>query len=353
MKIFSLLITFCFLGFCCNTPSEKMSSASLELPTEKMKGLSFVAPSNPFSDNPMERINAVGADWIAVTPFGFSPNDEPMVRFNTSRQWWGERAEGTIETIRLAKESNIKVLLKPHVWMHGSWIGDLDFDHETDWGKWESDYTDYILTYAKIADSLNVEVFCIGTEVKQSVKKREKYWRGLIRAVKKIYDGKLTYASNWDAYQMVPFWDELDYVGIDTYFPLVKSKTPTIEELKKAWQPTVKELRKFHRKTGKPIVFTEYGYMSIDGCAHKNWELENQRTEIPVNQQAQANAIEALFEVFWKEDWWGGGFLWKWYPNYRGEGQGRRAKFRAADYTPQGKIAEEVLKDWFKGIKSK
>ena len=353
MKIFSLLITFCFLSFGCNTPSEKMSSSSLELPAEKMKGLSFVAPSNPFSDNPMVRINEVGADWIAVTPFGFSPSDEPMVRFNTSRQWWGERAEGTIETIRLAKESNIKVLLKPHVWMHGSWIGELDFDNEDDWKKWESDYTDYILTYAKIADSLKVEVFCIGTEVKQSVKKRAKYWRGLIRAVKKIYDGKLTYASNWDAYQEVSFWDELDFIGIDTYFPLVKSKTPTIEELKKAWQPTVKELRKFHQKIGKPIVFTEYGYMSVDGCAHKNWELEKQRTEIPVNQQAQANAIEALFEVFWKEEWWGGGFLWKWYPNYHGEGQGRRAKFRAADYTPQGKIAEEVLKDWFKGAKSK
>ena len=353
MRIFSLLIIICCFNFCCSTPSEKMSLASLKLPTEKMKGLSFVAPSNPFSDNPMVQIKAVGADWIAVMPFGFSPNDSPTIRYNTSRQWWGERTEGTIETIRLAKESDIKVLLKPHVWIHGSWIGNLDFDNEEDWIKWETDYTEYILTYAKIADSLNVDVFCIGTEVKQSVIKRKEYWSGLIRDIKKIYEGKLTYASNWDAYQMVSFWDELDYVGIDTYFPLVESKTPSIRELKKAWQPTVRELRKFYRKIGKPIVFTEYGYMSVDGCAYKNWELENRRTEIPVNQKAQANAISALFEVFWMEEWWGGGFLWKWYPDYRGEGQMRRARFRAADYTPQGKIAEEILKDWFKEGKLK
>ena len=348
MRTLILLLSFCFIQLCCNTSTEKMSAASLSLPTEKMKGISLVAPSNPFSNNPMKSLNDLGADWISVMPFAFSPIGKPKVYFNSARQWWGERPEGTIETIRLAKAHNIKVVLKPQVWIRGGWVGDMDFDDESEWETWQSEYSKFILTYAEIADSMDVDVFCIGTEFKKAVQKREQYWRGLIRAVKKIYNGKLTYASNWDEYPLVPFWDELDFVGVDTYFPLVKSKTPSIEELKDAWQPIVKKLRKFHLKTGKPIVFTEYGYMSIDGCAHKNWELEDKRTEIPVNQQAQANAIDALFSVFWKEDWWGGGFLWKWYPNYRGEGQGRRARFRAADYTPQGKLAEEVLKKWFK-----
>jgi len=282
-----------------------------------------------------------------VIPFAFTPPGEPHVYFNRERQWWGERPEGTVETIRLAKEANIKVLLKPQVWMHSSWVGDMTFDNEEDWKKWESEYSKYILTFAEIADSMKVEAFCIATEFKLAAQQREKYWRGLIKEVKKIYKGKLTYASNWDAYELIPFWDELDFVGVDAYFPLVESKTPTVAELKKAWNPTLKKLKKFYQKTGKPIVFTEYGYMSIDGCAYKNWELEHKRTEIPVNQLAQANAIEGVFESFWNEEWWGGGFLWKWYPNYRGEGQGRRARFRAADYTPQGKQAEEVLKKWF------
>lgn len=348
MKLPIVLFAILLFNFSCNTSPEKMSASTLELPKEKMKGISLVAPSRPFSNNPMIPLNELGADWISVMPFAFSPVGEPKVFFNSSRQWWGERPEGTIETIRLAHEHGIKVVLKPQVWMRGGWVGDMEFDKEEDWKQWQSEYSKFILTFAEIADSMDVEVFCIGTEFKKAVQKRENYWRGLIRAVKKIYNGQLTYASNWDEYPLVPFWDELDFVGVDTYFPLVESKTPTVKELKKAWQPIMKKLKKFHQKTGKPIVFTEYGYMSIDGCAHKNWELESKRTEIPVNEEAQANAIHALFDVFWQEEWWGGGFLWKWYPNYSGEGQGRRARFRAADYTPQGKKAEKVLRDWFK-----
>lgn len=347
MKIISLLFTICILSWNCNTPSEKMSASSLQLPTEKMKGISFVSPSRPFSNNPMEPLKAIGTDWIAVIPFAFTPAGETSVSFNRGRQWWGERHEGIVTTIRLAKEDNIKVMLKPQVWMRGNWVGDMTFDKEEDWKEWETEYSKYILTFAAIADSMGVEAFCVGTEFKLAAQKREKYWRGLIKDVKKIYSGRLTYASNWDAYELIPFWDALDFVGVDAYFPLIDKKTPTVNDLKKAWNPTLKKLKKFHQKTGKPIVFTEYGYMSIDGCAYKNWELEDIRTEVPVNQLAQANAIEGVFESFWNEEWWGGGFLWKWYPNYTGEGQGRRAKFRAADYTPQGKKAEEVLKKWF------
>jgi hypothetical protein len=30
----------------------------------------------------------------------------------------------------------------------------------------------------------------------------------------------------------VPFWNELDYIGIDAYFPLSDAVTPTVAELK-------------------------------------------------------------------------------------------------------------------------
>ena len=118
--------------------------------------------------------------------------------------------------------------------------------------------------------------------------------------------------------------------------------------MKKAWQPILKKLKKFSAKNNKPIVFSEFGYMSLDGCAHNTWELESKRRETPVNELAQANALDALFEVFWKEDWWGGGFIWKWYSNYQ-KGEGRRDRFRAGDYTPQGKQGEEILKKWYIG----
>ncbi len=91
----------------------------------------------------------------------------------------------------------------------------------------------------------------------------------------------------------------------------------------------------------KPILFTEYGYLSVDGCAWKGWEVESKVNQMPINQQAQANAIGALWNTFSQEPWWAGGFLWKWFPEMQGhEGYPER------DYTPQGKIAQDTLKYW-------
>ena len=109
------------------------------------------------------------------------------------------------------------------------------------------------------------------------------------------FSGQLTYSSNWDAYHQIPFWDQLDFIGISAYFPLTEDKTPRVEDLKTHWRPIVKKLRKYARRHNKQILFTEFGYLSIDGCAYRAWELEKEVHKRSINQQAQANAIEALF----------------------------------------------------------
>ena len=104
----------------------------------------------------------------------------------------------------------------------------------------------------------------------------------------------------------------------------------------------VKELRNYSKNLNVPILFTEYGYLSVDGCAGNTWELEKKVHSLNINEQAQANAIEALYTVFWKEEFWAGGFMWKWFPNNMGhEGYFDR------DYTPQGKEAESVVRELF------
>ena len=32
-----------------------------------------------------------------------------------------------------------------------------------------------------------------------------------------------------------------------------------------------------------------------------------------VNLEAQANLLEGLYQSVWEEDWFAGGFLWKWF----------------------------------------
>lgn len=307
-----------------------------------VKGLTLVAPPSPFVGNPMDAVNQVGANWIAVVPYAYTPQDQPAVYFNSNRQWWGERPEGASKTIELAKKAGLKVMLKPQVWSSGWWTGDYQFEREADWSKWEAAYRDYIVYFAKLADSLQVDMFCIGTEFKTSVRDRPQFWKDLVVEIRDHYRGKLTYAANWDNFQNIPFWSALDVIGINAYFPLCEETTPSVKRLCKAWQTELGQIRSFQSRHDKPIVFTEYGYLTVDGCADKTWLLEKKIQELSINQQAQANAIDALHLTFSQEPYWQGGFLWKWFPEMKGH-EGYPEK----DYTPQGKLAEEILMEWF------
>ena len=307
-----------------------------------IRGITMVAPPEEFSTDPISSIKAVNADWIAVVPYGYNRKGNPEVRFNSPWQWWGERPEGVRESIKSARRQGLNVMIKPQVYIHGSWVGEVDFESEADWKIWEESYKNYVMAFVNIAIEEGVEMICIGTEYKIAAQKREKYWRQLIRDVRKIYTGKIIYSSNWDGYRQVPFWDALDFIGISAYFPLTSKKTPAVNLLKREWKPIISKLKKFSVRQGKKIIFTEYGYLSVDGCAHKAWELEKQIQDLSVNEKAQANAYQALLDSFWDQDYWAGGFLWKWFPNMQGH-EGYPAK----DYTPQGKIAEQVIKDWY------
>lgn len=310
-----------------------------------IQGLNFVAPPKPFAGNPMLDVQGHGAEWIAVVPFAFTNKGSTAVNYNsTNFQWWGERLEGVETTIKMAKAAGLNVMLKPQVYVPGDWPGGIDFEEEAQWEIWEKNYTAYLSPLIELAEKYSVEIFCVGTEFKIAVQQRLPFWLDLIKNIRKEYNGQLTYAANWDEFFAIPpaFWQALDFAGVDAYYPLTASATPSVSELKGHWKPLIKKFHNWHRQHQRPIIFTEFGYLSVDGCAGKAWELEHVVRELPINQTAQANALEALFSSFWQQEWWAGGFIWKWFPEMQGhEGYPER------DYTPQGKKGMEVLEHWY------
>lgn len=308
---------------------------------EKINGVSFVAPVRSVGVEEMQPIKKVKANWVALTPFAFVRAGSPELQFNHERQWWGEREEGVAETIRHAKELELKVMIKPHVWVRGQgWAGDFELNSETEWEKWEHNYRDYIISYAKVADSLQVELLCIGTEYRKAAVQRPDFWRKLIKEIRSVYGGKLTYAANWDNYKNIRFWGDLDYIGVDAYFPLSDQKEPSVAHLKKQWNPIKQQLHTFADGQDKPLLFTEFGYQSVDYTADGHWKYGEDERDL--NLQGQVNAYQALFETFWDKPWFGGGFLWKWYDRHpeRGGPDNKR-------YTPQNKPAEQTIRRWY------
>jgi hypothetical protein len=232
-------------------------------------------------------------------------------------------------------------MLKPQLWVwKGEFTGDIEMQSEADWEILEDSYSKYILDFAQVAEETKSEILCIGTELNKFINKRPDFWDQLIKDVKSIYKGNLTYAENWDTCANVHFWNELDFIGIDAYFPLSEEKNPSKKGLITGWKQHKAKVELLSRQTKKQILFTEYGYRSVDFTAKEPWN--SSRKGNIVNLEAQSVALEVLYEQFWQEDWFAGGFLWKWYHDHENAGGHNNDRF-----TPQNKPAEEIVRDHY------
>ncbi len=308
----------------------------------KINGISFVGAPEEITAAEIDPVVEVNANWAAVMPFGFIKNLEtPTVVFNIERQWWGERRDGAKKTIELLHDRGIKVMLKPQIWVwRGEFTGNISMKSEKDWKTLEKSYEDFILLYAVLAEEMQVPILCIGTELHTFVQSRPEFWNQLITKIRSVYKGELTYAENWDQFDKAPFWNQLDYIGIDAYFPVSHSKTPTVEELKKGWQHHKNDMITIQTKMKKPVLFTEYGYRSVHFTGKEPWD--SSRFDGKVNLEGQNNALMALYQEFWNEPWFAGGFLWKWYHNHDKVGGERNNRF-----TIQNKPSEQLIKEFY------
>ncbi|WP_299678208.1 glycoside hydrolase [uncultured Dokdonia sp.] len=312
------------------------------LHAQKINGISFVASRDKVTNEHVKPVVQVGANYAAVMPFGFiRALDNPTIVYNTDRQWYGERRDGAKAYIKLLQSNGIKVMLKPQLWIwRGEYTGYLKMETEENWKALETSYERFILDYAKLAQETGTSIFSIGTELEQFVANRPAFWESLIQKIKTVYKGKLTYASNWDEYKRVPFWDQMDYVGVDAYFPLSEMQTPSVESVIDGWRWWKGELSAFSKLHDKKILFTEWGYRSVDFTAKEPWTSDHSVTT--VNLEAQANTTRATFDTLWNEDWFAGGFIWKWFIHHSESGGSDNNRF-----TPQNKPAEAVIKEYY------
>lgn len=327
---------------------------------EPIKGVSFLGPKHPSLDIQMfESLKTTNSDWVALIPEAILDREQLTLKPDELNEHWANTIEAQIESIKMAKRTGLKVFLKPHVrlednsnigaqlkyWLSieedktggAEWRGDFMPEHDKDWLVWEKSYEAYILKLASIAESLDVELFCIGTELRESVSRRPEFWEALISKVRNKYKGSITYSANWDEFMVVSFWDKLDYIGVNSYFPISTSKTPSIEETFENWKPIKDQLQQLHNLEGKKILITEYGYRNVSYAGEFPWEHDDGRAI--ANYDAQSNLYEAFYMSFWNEDWLAGGFCWNWLHT--------ELAFNNTDFTVRKKPAFLILKKWY------
>lgn len=220
--------------------------------------------------------------------------------------------------------------LKPHVDLDdAAWRGTIEPPEPAAW--FES-YRAFLLPWASFAESLGVGHFVVGTELASTVR-HEAEWRRTIAEVRERFTGVVLYAASWDEAERVGFWDALDLVGVNAYFPVAQRRDPGREELLAGWQPWLERLDRLHRRAGRRILISEIGYASVDGAGLDPFRLD---PDAALDPAEQADLYAAAFLALDGAEWLEGTIWWDWPASGEG-GPGHRG------YTARGKPAEQVL----------
>ena len=143
-------------------------ACSATIPEKEMiNGVSYVASREAINQSHIDPVVKVNANYAAIMPFGFMQElNTPEIYYNSSKQWFGETKKGAEQYILELKKNNIKIMLKPQIWVwRGEFTGDIMMLSEDDWKSLEESYSKFILEYAQLAQEVEVEIFCIGTEL--------------------------------------------------------------------------------------------------------------------------------------------------------------------------------------------
>jgi hypothetical protein len=325
-------------------PTASLHSQAILLPLQK--GMCYVTWdkdrfASEYSDASLEKLASLGVEYLSICTTHYQE------KYNSTKIKRTDKTPSKISlthVIKRAHKLGMKVMLKPHIDLIDKydgtyWRADIGFASEKEWEKWFSEYQKLILHYANMSKRLKVELLCIGTELSFTTQK-DPEWRKLIAEVRKVYSGELVYAANWDNFKNIRFWDELDYIGIDAYFPLTYAPSPSKEDLKKGWEKWKDDIEQWQKRVNKPVIFTEIGYPSTSHAPYTPWKSG---TDGNANPDLQAQCYEAFFDTMWEEPWLAGVYWWKWDTNTSAGGKHNR------QFTPQNKPAQDVLETYYKG----
>ena len=265
-----------------------------------------------------------GINSIALVPYGWSSAKPPRVRIGGGPETW-ESDEGVVALARLAHSLGMKVLLKPAIWE--SYKLDVSAD---DRAAWFADYALFLDHYARLAKQIHADVFFVGGEFNH-LSRYDADWRRMIARARQSYPGPLVYGASFgEEFETITFWDALDYIGLQEYYPLPDDLSAG---------GVVEKVESVQAKFSKPVIFTEAGFPAYAAPNRQPWE-DGQGGKLAPDDQARC--YEAILRAFYDRPWFQGVYWWK-------VGTDGGGGLEDGSLTPWGKPAMDVVKRWYVG----
>jgi hypothetical protein len=324
-----------------STISITHTDANPSLAAEVQRGVNYVAwqkgdYQTREAEQALRNLSRTNTNWVAivVTCYQRTIRDTHITCLTDSRT---PTDQDLAHVIDLAHSLGLDVMLKPHLDLDQDdthWRGQIGTSFgQTDWDDWFTSYRNFINHYAELAQTHRVEQFSVGCEL-QGTSQHKTEWLEVIKGVRARFSGALTYAANHGEEWKIKWWDALDFMGVDAYYPLTSQPDPTLDELETQWKKIAANLAALSRQwRNKDIILTEVGYRSVQGTNSRpgDWQYS-----APSDPQEQANCYQALMNTLGTGNapWLHGIYWWSWWKDECG-------------YTPYRQPAEEILRRFY------
>ncbi len=280
-----------------------------------------------------------GVNWISITPFGRIwdlASTEIDLEFEAPFE---ENRRAVRAMVAQAHARGMRVLVIPHLWVEtGGWRGEIDPGSPEGWAAYQDSYRRFVTTWAEEAAAAGADAFSIGVECKSWSGRFGGAWRALIADVRGVFPGLLTYSANWDEAESVLFWDQLDLVGINAFYPLAEHEGASFDEYVAGAVESRDSVAELAEVLEMPVVFVEVGYTTRRDAAVEPWLWPDDMHDVVIDEAEQARALLASFRAFLSEPWFTGFFVWRYYADLDDVSQEAIWGF-----SPHAKRAERLL----------
>lgn len=307
-----------------------------------LRGIAMQVQSPQNLDDYLKGVDQIAATGADTVEFVVSAR---MEHGRSSRIFIDQRSSPSRaqleQLIDRAKQNKLRIMLMPIVLLEAprgnEWRGTISPESEAGsaWDTWFESYQNMLRYYAEIAEKGKVELFVVGSEL-VSTEAHAAEWGRTIGMVRTVYHGMLTYSSNWDHYESIPFWEQLDIIGMNSYWKL-GGKNAQVDEIVGRWRDIQKDLMAFSNRKNKPILLTEVGWCSMGNAPYEPWDYT--KAEEPLDLDVQKRLYQGFFQSWYGNPNMAGFMIWEWEPFSDGGPQNR-------SYTPKAKPAEKVLRDY-------
>jgi len=289
----------------------------------------------------LDEIAAFGADTVLLIVDARQENGTSVGIYLDLRTVPGPEGLGGL--IDHAKMRKLRVILMPIVLISNpkgnEWRGTIN---PSSWAAWFDSYRSVLLHFTYIAANHKADVLVVGSEL-VSAESHADEWRKTIAEVRANFKGQLTYSSNWDHYSDIPFWDQLDMIGMNSYWTLDRSldgeskkNRVSVPEVVNNWRKIQKDLKVFADRKKKPILLLEAGWCSLENAADEPWDYT--RTDLRVDLDLQKRLWDGFFQAWHGTPWMAGFMIWAWEPGDAGPTD--------KGYGLKGKPSYDLVKGW-------